>query len=649
MVPGTEGTMQINLEVASQNEGYIDRVEITGLDPIIDRICYDGSDFAWQRKLRYESTSLWRRELEYWYKEDTLLDPDTRYCIRAVTTVTNDASSSNAENKSYPPELWLGFFKTGKPPIPIEGSIAYPGGGVLADLSAYVSRTIPEDGSGEKGKHPHYRGYDIGVEFNENYVDLLYIKAAIPLKVRIRDNNGREVGRMVNRWNTLTEPIAGEWERRWRAELNLDNNKPCGSIDWQKVYENVNLLGEGITLQPETLHRADLVAGQSSVVRAFEFTTSKLLNFVSHIHSFQEKVWEVQLDATTDFAKLSGQIATAFKEVKEKVQQVQPLDQNRGALRDKAKNAQINPSDVNFKQYDDALKEWNSRWEDLQQTTSKHFEEISHTLGIIPGSKSVKNIELSILKDSDGSIHTLFFESPEPMDWRRVKVQIDHSTVKPAASLSPYFKLLASSVKISDVQLPEGPNTANPWIELFAFEDAKLDNYTLEVAEDNTTLSSPSSPFTNFFTFPIGTVLNEGKRLRVSPDSVPRDAREIGVEYLSGAKPILAPKNIWIRLLDNDGRLLHQQMIQPSTNYVDQKVFDPFLSIGLVSALFLPNMDGTRALLILIKDQTNPDTIPKEAYLLSFEFRRDVGPEAPVMKQLGYSGPEICNLRFTLE
>src|SRR6185436_5764839 len=81
----------------------------------------------------------------------------------------------------------------------------------LIDLVPYVRQTIPATvpDPGEKPPLPRpvYRGYDVGVEFNENYVDLMYRESGRDLGLYLYDANNRPVrdgqGRLIvlsNRW-----------------------------------------------------------------------------------------------------------------------------------------------------------------------------------------------------------------------------------------------------------------------------------------------------------------------------------------------------------------------------------------------------------------------------------------------------------------
>ncbi|MDQ4143996.1 MAG: hypothetical protein M3198_09685, partial [Actinomycetota bacterium] len=572
--------------------------------------------------------------------QDMVLEP-AEYCVRAVTEVTN-------MDQNPKPQYWYGFFQSGPPPLGgAAGKTTYPGGGVLADLSSYVARTVPEDGAGEEGKRPPYRGYDAGVEFNENYVDRLYLRAKRPLGMRILDNNGRPVTEIANHWGKAPERRLSEGERKWIATLNLSNSQRCAQVNWSEVPTDGLLLagGEGMLLQPGALHRAELVARDASkpepdVVHSFEFTTSSFVNFAHHMHSFEERVWEVPVDASTA-TQLDQLFTNALNAVNPRVQSVKD---KRKDLEDKAARVKgPEPMEKDFKDYDDALKAVHGARTELEAATNHWFSQVIQSLGLRPTS-TVQALELSVVKSPNGR-HALLLESPTPIDWRRIKLTLQRADTQklPVASSSLSMKP-ASSVKISDARRS---TDTDYWVELFAREETALDGFKLQVAADAPTLS-----FKHYYTVPQGTVLPVGKRLRIHAPGT--TTREAGVGYLaqdagklqSGEQTPLPAGIAWIRLLDNAGQVVHQQPVQPEANYAPPLVLD--LSVaGATDALLLPNLDGTRAL-ILLKDQAGVG-VPAGAYALTFEFRRDIGSEAPVLREAGRPTPELVTLRYLLK
>lgn len=641
-VMAQSGAVYSIMEVVSQREGWIDRVEITGLDPGVEEICYDSPEFAWSRKQQYTHRRKWQQQLEYWYKKDDVLRPATQYLLRMVTTITNEATGTKV-SEAY----WHGCFQTGLPPLGQDdpGATSYPAGGVLANLDAYVSRTVPADGAGEKGKHPVYRGYDVGVEFNENYIDRLYHLANMPLAIRILDNNGTPVAKMPNRWAEAPEKRFTEGERKWIAGLNLNNSTRCAQVNWSEVPSDSVLYGtaENTTLKPETLHRAELfcVDTDNKIYRpySFEFTTSKFVNFTHHIHSFKERLWNVQAGSGATKDVLDQLFNDAFNEVNPKVQAVE-------SSRSKLGNAKLrvdgsSPTEQDFKAYDDASKEVAEAWADLELKTSSWFNQVATILGV--GSLSTaQNFEISTIKNASGNIQGLMLESPEPIDWHRTSIEILSSPEPILAypATSPSLKL-GSTLKITDTRLPD-PRDPTPqyWIELLALQETDLDGYKIEVAEDPAT-SSTGLSYREYFTFAKGEKLEEGQRVLVGSKQGKIEPR---VKWMNATATPLYVKITWIRLLDRDGQIIHQQVVQPDMNYRRvANVVDLSSTTGTSSILILPNTDGTRALLLW---KGTGIIMPSTSYLFKFLFKRNIGPEAHVLREAGYNKPELASVRF---
>jgi hypothetical protein len=84
--------------------------------------------------------------------------------------------------------------------------------------------TVPAPGEKPVMAKPFYRAYDIGVEFNENYVDLMYRISGRDLGLYLYDNNNRPVrdaeGRLLiqsGNWGAVEELTLTEGEQHWVA------------------------------------------------------------------------------------------------------------------------------------------------------------------------------------------------------------------------------------------------------------------------------------------------------------------------------------------------------------------------------------------------------------------------------------------------
>jgi hypothetical protein len=106
--------------------------------------------------------------------------------------------------------------------------------------------------------------YALGIEFNENYVDLLYALARRDLVIHLYDNNGparAANGRLItlgNEWGRVDQLTLTESEISWLAVLSQNG---CAFIDPQVILRNRKLLSpiESQVLAPQSLYEARLV------------------------------------------------------------------------------------------------------------------------------------------------------------------------------------------------------------------------------------------------------------------------------------------------------------------------------------------------------------------------------------------------------
>jgi hypothetical protein len=133
----------------------------------------------------------------------------------------------------------VAYFQTGDPPgvfdQPNEGALTteegapqYPSAGPLRDLSAYIAvqsdvaqtPDLPSGADASRATTPlngalaAYRGYDVGVTFNENYVEQMYLMAGMPLVLSLYDNNGQRVGtaRVASTPANVVPALSSSWQ-----------------------------------------------------------------------------------------------------------------------------------------------------------------------------------------------------------------------------------------------------------------------------------------------------------------------------------------------------------------------------------------------------------------------------------------------------
>jgi hypothetical protein len=141
----------------------------------------------------------------------------------------------------------------------------------LEDLTRYVRQTTPATvpAVGEKPvmAKPFYRAYDIGVEFNEDYVDLMYRISGRDLGLYIYDGNNRPAhdpeGRLLVQtgdWVAVEELTLTEGEQRWLALSNAENRcLPVISTETIAHDKKLTSAIAGRVLEPDMIHEARLI------------------------------------------------------------------------------------------------------------------------------------------------------------------------------------------------------------------------------------------------------------------------------------------------------------------------------------------------------------------------------------------------------
>src|SRR6185436_6147170 len=208
-----------------------------------------------------------------------VLEPHTSYRLKVVTTLQTQGMSPPTQ-----PQIEFAYFRTEGPPgltilsTPIGQHNPTEFDNGLNDLVRYVRQTTPATvpSAGEKPllPRPVYRAYDVGVEFNEDYVDLMYRMDGHDLGLYLYDNNNRPArgvdGRLMianNAWGSTEKVTLTESEALW---IKLINDRHCESpasivmkptIDVTSIPHDKTLssAGAGQVLDPDTVYEARLV------------------------------------------------------------------------------------------------------------------------------------------------------------------------------------------------------------------------------------------------------------------------------------------------------------------------------------------------------------------------------------------------------
>jgi hypothetical protein len=216
-----------------------------------------------------------REEMARWTQIDDVLEPDTIYRLKLVTTLEAKDYPYDASVNTTHEQTEYVYFRTGGPPgiaqlsIPANCPAPDQFSSGLDDLAPYVRQTVPPTvpTTGQQPRLPRlvYRAYDIGVEFNESYVDLMYRLGRRDLGLYLYDNNNRPMrdsrGRLMvlpNRWGETEDLTLTESEETW---IKIINSSDCVALDEGFIPKDKTLTAEreGQVLDPDTAYEARLV------------------------------------------------------------------------------------------------------------------------------------------------------------------------------------------------------------------------------------------------------------------------------------------------------------------------------------------------------------------------------------------------------
>jgi hypothetical protein len=252
----------------------------------IGTVCIDRPPDPNDVSRRSEMTSHLVDETSRWSQTGDVFEPSTIYQLKIVTQVEVKSEMSlkgftapSGSDTFYrllpiPTQEQFAFFRTMGPPgltvlsLPDGASADTPFASGLDDLTLYVKQTIPptvpEAGQAPYLPRPVYRAYDTGVEFNEDYVDLMYRIARRDLVLRLYDANHQPVrdalGRLVtlaNRWGRTEQLSLSETDQRLVKSVNEGS---CAVIDESSIPHNgvLSAQSSGAVLKADTVYEARL-------------------------------------------------------------------------------------------------------------------------------------------------------------------------------------------------------------------------------------------------------------------------------------------------------------------------------------------------------------------------------------------------------
>jgi hypothetical protein len=252
----------------------VDHVVLTGDSGLcIAKICVTADPDAGQVVGREEMIEHTREQLVHWHDEGDVLAPNTTYRLM-VQTLVHPTSTQVSLSDVNPVEY--AYFRTEGPPgltklPPPDGVTTTDFDSGLDDLVRYVKETDPPTvpPAGEKPIlfRPFYRAYDLGVEFNENYVEQMYRMDRRDLGLYLFDNSNQPVhdtkGRLLvleSQWGAAPTITLTDKETRWITLIDAATCLPkkLDPVTFPHAATLTSSTADRV-LAPDTLHEARLV------------------------------------------------------------------------------------------------------------------------------------------------------------------------------------------------------------------------------------------------------------------------------------------------------------------------------------------------------------------------------------------------------
>ncbi|MEP7310477.1 MAG: hypothetical protein ABJA98_33655 [Acidobacteriota bacterium] len=193
---------QLNLPIGATSlvvAAGLDAIKLTASDDLsVAQLCFETEAAAAARDSAQEYLERTTAGLTHWSSAEEILEPDTWYRVKVKTRTIR---TCNGDQSSTTQPTHYAYFQTVGPPglapdwaldeasasttSAALGAEPYPRGGSLTTLAPYVEAPIPSHGA-----RPVFRAYDVGVDFNESYVEQMY---GADMCIRLLDGNDRPV------------------------------------------------------------------------------------------------------------------------------------------------------------------------------------------------------------------------------------------------------------------------------------------------------------------------------------------------------------------------------------------------------------------------------------------------------------------------
>lgn len=544
---------------------------------------------------------------ENWGKHSAqILLPNKYYRVRVDTASSRRKKGNSAWSTQNLTEYM--YFKTGDPPgiydrglepsgpalEPVSETEHYPTRGPLRDLSPYIDQTVPAGRPPNEPQPLHYRSYDVGLVFNDAYIEQMYLAAGFSLGIKLLDNNlqpvraanGEEI--FLNGWADNPTLSLTREETQYETLWDRDN---CLGVSFAHPESNQELVASSpkLELLPQTQYKAQLWAGETHRIYEFTFMTSRYASFLHQIHDFQDAVW----DHLALLANPAFEIDTA------------------------AMNATLRNAN--------ALEEW------------VRFEQLMVVFDLNPRPLP-RRLEISLLNDKNQS-YGLLLESPEPLPAGRVQ-GIALSIAGLSETLGEFdhaLKLIRAGIqRLTVPRRGRNPDYNKQWLELLLLEKSDLSGYRIEYRDS---AAGDDEPFSLYYTFAPGAVYPAGTRLTIyngpKPD-VATPPTEHLLLYAGHTAQSFIPGGTSIRLVSADGSVVHQRPFFQDFGYTAQDVH------------IIRNRDETRLFFFIKKNGSEYSELQPGIYRIAFTFLRDTGDGSPVLKRFGYTDPEEGQIEFSL-
>ncbi len=428
---------------------------------------------------------------------DKVLFPGLFYRLTVSTTAKRRKNNGAWAEEDFEEHI---YFKTGNPPGADDLALAtrsadasYHAREALADLAAYVETTVPPSAAADVAQAAAYRSYDVGVIFNESYVELMYRMAELPLSLRLLDSNGQPLRdaagaelSLANAWGDNADLVLTREETQYQTLHDAN----CVGISTAQTETTQQVLGgdRDLLLAPQMRYGAELRAGTGFTAYRFSFLTSRYASFRHHAHSFIDAAWDhFRLRDEPDYAIDPAALAAALG---------------------------------------------------LAEDDATAFERLFALFDLAPRGYP-ERLEITVLNDRDAD-YGFLLESPEALDWSRLAVTL--STANPAQPVSEWR---IGPAKLIDAALmtfarDPTPDYNRQWVELMVQRDIDLSGHILDAA----TAAEPES-FVPYHVFPAGSLYRAGTVLRVhngaDPGTDPQSREDVYLYADNGESRLCLP------------------------------------------------------------------------------------------------------------